>query len=625
MKILTIHSDFIEVEPKKKAIKDAEEVEKEKKRIEECLVVFSAVEAGDEGNQEEVSEKTVGEIAKVASEVKTKRIVLYPFVHLTSKPSKPAVAISVLDDVTKLLSKQGFEVYKAPFGWYKAFNLKCKGHPLAELSREIRLGDVKGEESRALKAERKLSSHWFILDTDGKMHELSMKDGKVSGYEFEGNAKLEKLAAYEMAKSRLVKMEPPHVQIMKKLELVDYEEGSDPGNLRFLPKGKLIKSLLEDWISESMGNYGAMEVETPIMYDYEHPALKNYLQRFPARQYVVQSPNKRLFLRFSACFGQFLLAKDATISYKDMPVRVYELAKSFRAEKRGELTGLRRLRAFTMPDCHALCIDFKQAREELLKRFELARNIESGIGFGVPDDFELAIRVVKSFFEENEDYVKGLVKRWGKPALIELWDKQFFYFVMKHEWNFVDALGKASALTTDQIDVENAERYGLSFVNKAGKKEHPLILHFSPGAVERIMYALLEKAHMQQEKGIKPSLPVWLCPTQVRICPVSEGYLKPAVKLLKKIKSAGIRVDIDDRELTIGKKVRDAEKEWIPFILVFGEKEKNGSLSVRTRNGSQEKYSVEGLVDKIKHETKDMPFRQLPLPETLSRRPVFIG
>jgi len=131
---------------------------------------------------------------------------------------------------------------------------------------------------------------------------------------------------------------PAHVKLMRKLELVDYEPGSDAGNMRYYPNGRLIKSLLEQYVTKKVIEYGAIELETPIMYDYGHAALKEYLNRFPARHYIVRSDDKDFFLRFSADFGQFLLIHDATISYKQLPFRFYELTRySFRREKSGEV------------------------------------------------------------------------------------------------------------------------------------------------------------------------------------------------------------------------------------------------------------------------------------------------
>ena len=134
MKILLVHSDFIEYEAKKKAIESAEQLVHEKERIEECLVVFTAAEAGDD---QTVVAKTVKEIENVAVQVKAHRIVIYPFVHLSSSPAKPSAALDLVKQIAEGLQGK-YEVHRAPFGWYKGFDIKCKGHPLSELSREIR-------------------------------------------------------------------------------------------------------------------------------------------------------------------------------------------------------------------------------------------------------------------------------------------------------------------------------------------------------------------------------------------------------------------------------------------------------------------------------------------------------
>ena len=625
MKLLLIHSDFLEFEPKEKAIKDAPDIEKELKRVDDCLVVFTSVEKCDEKDPKQIVSNSIAEIQKIANQVKTKKIVIYPWVHLTSEPATPTHAIKILEEMKNGL-KPSYSIYLSPFGWYKSFTIKCKGHPLSELSRDIKADKV--EVSTALKKEEKLKSNWFILEPNGTMNKIEIKDGKIEGFNFSEQKKLKKLAKYEMKKSRVVKKEPPHIKLMKKLELVDYEPGSDPGNLRYYPKGKMIKALLEEWVTQKTLEYGAMEVESPIMYDYEHPSLKKYLHRFPARQYTIQTPNKKVFLRFAACFGQFLMMHDANVSYRDLPVRLYEITKySFRVEQRGELAGLRRLRAFTMPDCHAFCKDIEQAKGEMIKRFELADKIQSGVGLG-REDFELAIRTVKSFWDENKDYIIALVKKWGKPALVEIWDSQFFYFVLKYEWNFIDALDKAACLTTDQIDVENGERYDLRFTDADNKQKHPIILHLSPsGAVERVMYALLERAYMKQKNGENPVLPLWLSPTQVRLCPVSDEFTDYAKEIANKIEKKKIRVDVDDRAESVQKKIRDAEMEWIPYIVVIGEKEKkSGKLAVRFREtGKVENMKEDELIKFIREQIKDKPYRPLPLPKLLSKRPVFRG
>lgn len=625
LKILTIHSDFIEFETKQKAVAMAEEPRKQ--RIDECLVVFIAVEKGDEKNPKQVSENLASESAKIAREVKADKIVLYPYVHLTNNPASSATALKILKDA-ELRLKENFSVVRAPFGWYKAFTIKCKGHPLSELSREFGPERVEELVSEALKEEEKVISRWYILEPSGKMNEIKIngdKNGKLVGFDFSKHENLEKFARYELAKVRAVSEEPPHAKLMRKLEIADYEEGSDPGNLRFYPKGKLIKSLLENWVTQRVVDYGAMEVETPLMYDFEHPALMDYLERFPARQYVVESFKKKFFLRFSACFGQFLMTTQANISYKDLPLKMYELTRSFRLEKAGELVALRRLRSFTMPDMHTLCKDLEQAKNEYENQFKFCMNFMDDLNF----DYEAAIRFTRDFYEKNKEFILSLVKILKKPVLIEEWDRRYAYFIVKFEFNIIDSMDKASALSTVQIDVENAERYGIQFMDKDNKKKYPILLHDSPsGGIERVIYALLEKAYIDQRERKNPKLPFWLAPIQVRICPVSDKYNKDAEAVAKKLDF--VRIDIDDRSESVQKKIRDAEIEWIPVVIVFGEKEKSGKLTVRLRGeklGTSElkKMDLKEIVKYLEDKIKGYPFKKLPLPKLLSKRPIFVG
>jgi len=624
VRMLLIHSDYLEYEVKDKALSKPEEIGEElrKGKMEEVLAVFTSVEKVDEQNPDEIVEKAVKEIKNVASQVKAQNVFVYPFAHLSSELASPDAALSILKKLEEKLKEEGFNVKRAPFGYYKAFKLSCKGHPLAELSRTIIPEEAKKEEvPEALKKEEELVSYWYILTPEGELIE-------VDKFDFTGHENLKKFANYEIAKSRIVTEEPPHVKIMLDQELVDYEEGSDPGNLRYYPKGRLIKSLLEQYVTEKVIEYGAMEVETPIMYDFEHPALKKYLNRFPARQYIVYSGDKKFFLRFAACFGQFLIKKDSTISYRHLPLRMYELTRySFRREKRGELSGLRRLRAFTMPDMHTVAKDIEQAKEEFKKQYKLSMEVLKGVGLS-PEDYEVAIRFTEDFWNENKDFIVELAKIIGKPVLIEMWKQRFFYFILKFEFNFVDNLDKAAALSTVQIDVENAQRFGITYYDEDGLEKHPLLLHCSPsGAIERVMYAMLEKQAKLTKKGKKAMYPLWLSPIQVRVIPISGQYLDYALYVAGKLEGAKIRVDVDDRNERLNKKIREAEKEWIPYIIVVGESEKRQNIvSVRKReDGKQYEMQLEDLIKEIKQRTEGFPYKPRPLPLLLSKRPKFRG
>ena len=612
MRILQLHSSFIEYEPIEKEIASAEETEKKKVRLEDIVVVFVAVESDDD---ESVAKTAVDEIKKSLLNLKCNRLLIYPYAHLSSNLASPSTALSLIKSMESL-AKDGIEVHRAPFGWTKAFSISVKGHPLAEHSSAISKQTVKEKVSEALKAEEKLVSYWYIIDPDGKLT-------PVDKYNFAGKKNLEILAKYEAVKKRAVDEQPPHVRLMKKLAIADYEPASDSGNMRFYPNGRLIKSLIEQYVTKKVMEYGGIEVETPIMYDAKHPSMESYVNRFPARQYSISSDGRELFLRFAACFGQFLMAKDFQMSYKQLPVKLYELTRySFRREKSGELVGLRRLRAFTMPDCHAMCRDVEQAKQEALKRFKLSIDVINGLGLTI-DDIEMAIRFTDEFYNSNKEFVNELIGMLGKPALVEKWNERFFYFIMKWEFNFVDNLDKASALSTDQIDVENGARYNIFFVDEDGTKKNPIILHNSPsGAVERVIYALLEKAARVQKADGTPILPLWLSPTQIRVLPVSQEYLQYCEKLVEQLESNQIRVDLDDRDETLGKRIREAETEWVPYILVIGEKEvKGGKISVRDRAaGKVRETTVQELIDEIGNKNRDKPFMPLNMPKFLSKR-----
>jgi len=618
MRILQLHSDFIEYQPIRKEIAGAEEAEKSSKRLEDLVVLFTAVEKGDD---QQTAVRAMDEVKESLERLGASRLLIYPYAHLSSDLAPPVEALAVLKAMERRGAELAVETHRAPFGWNKSFTVSVKGHPLAEQSRIIAPGErVRRERvSKAVGSEKELKSEWYVLKPGGELT-------PVRDFDFTAHEGLKRFADYEIQKVRAVQQTPPHVTLMKRLEISDYEPGSDLGNLRWLAKGRLMKSLLERYVTQKVSEYGAMEIETPIMYDMQHPSLASYLNKFPARQYTVQSEDKEFFLRFAACFGQFLVVHDMQISYKQLPLRVYELTRySFRRELSGELVGLRRLRAFTMPDVHAFCRDLDQAKEEAIRRMTLSIEVLEGMGI-TKQDYEIGIRFTEQFYKENKDFINSLLSVADKPALVEMWGERFFYFVEKWEFNFVDNLNKASALSTDQIDIENAERYGITYTDEKGNSRYPIILHCSPsGAIERDVYALLEKAYSEQKRGRKPMFPLWLAPVQVRIVPVSDKYVEEATKLVETLEKENVRVDLDDRPESVEKKVRQAETEWINYVVVFGEKEaKSQVLAVRDRkNGTIRELNLHELAREIREQIAGKPCAPLPLPKFLSQRPSF--
>ena len=604
MRILLIHSDYLNYNVKNKT-PVAEEIEDAKKQgaFDESLVVFTAVEKDDENNPQGIVKNLVKEVIKTNDQVKAENIVLYPYAHLSSSLSSPKVAVQVLKDAEEALDAEGLNVKRVPFGWYKAFEISCKGHPLSELSRTITAEEEDEEE-----VEKKPSS-WSILDGD--------KIIDVDDFKFE-NDQLEKLVSYELGTGASDAGEPPHVKLMREKELCDYESASDVGNLKWFPKGRLVRDLLADYVYNLVVDQGAMPIETPIFYDLDNEAINVHAAKFGERQYRTDT-KKNLMLRFACCFGAFRVMADPFITWKNLPAKLYELSTySFRFEKKGEVVGLKRLRAFTMPDFHSFCADMESTLEEFSKQTDMC--IQTGVDLDV--NYEIIFRATKDFYDENKDWMYSIGKKIGKPVLLEILPERKHYWSCKIDFAAIDYLGRPIENPTVQIDVESGKRFDITYLGEDGKEHYPTILHCSPtGSIERVICSLLEKTAIELDEKA-PMLPTWLSPIEVRIITVGEDHKDFANELYDKINAENIRVDVDDRDESVGKKIRNAATEWIPYIFVVGDNEKeSGVFSVTVREtGEKVDMTVDELIKEVLDKTKGMPYRGLPLPKDISTR-----
>lgn len=604
MRILLIHSDYLNYNVKNKT-PVAEEIEDAKKQgaFDESLVVFTAVEKDDENNPQGIVKNLVKEVIKTNDQVKAENIVLYPYAHLSSSLSSPKVAVQVLKDAEEALDAEGLNVKRVPFGWYKAFEISCKGHPLSELSRTITAEEEDEEE-----VEKKPSS-WSILDGD--------KIIDIDDFKFE-NDQLEKLVSYELGTGASDAGEPPHVKLMREKELCDYESASDVGNLKWFPKGRLVRDLLADYVYNLVVDQGAMPIETPIFYDLDNEAINVHAAKFGERQYRTDT-KKNLMLRFACCFGAFRVMADPFITWKNLPAKLYELSTySFRFEKKGEVVGLKRLRAFTMPDFHSFCADMESTLEEFSKQTDMC--IQTGVDLDV--NYEIIFRATKDFYDENKDWMYSIGKKIGKPVLLEILPERKHYWSCKIDFAAIDYLGRPIENPTVQIDVESGKRFDITYLGEDGKEHYPTILHCSPtGSIERVICSLLEKTAIELDEKA-PMLPTWLSPIEVRIITVGEDHKDFANELYDKINAENIRVDVDDRDESVGKKIRNAATEWIPYIFVVGDNEKeSGVFSVAVREtGEKVDMTVDELIKEVLDKTKGMPYRGLPLPKDISTR-----
>lgn len=621
MKLLLIHADKFNFRITDR-LPISEEISSENKKREfnESLVVFVAVEKEDGININQISSKAVNEIKQLIAKINVSQIIIYPYAHLSHNLATPSVAIEVLETMKKLLNE--YNVFRAPFGWYKAFDISCKGHPLSELSKEITL-DKKEIKETTTREEvvKEISRKLFILTPDGKEFPIEIDNIDKSEILNKFHS-LKQIVIFEEVKGKQG-ITPPSIWAMKKLELVDYEEASDSGHLRFYPKGQLMLKLLEDWAEEiAVKRLNCMQIETPLIYNWNRPEIRSQGESFHERHYLVTVPHessKEFVLRFAGDFGLFSMVKDMQLSYRHLPLRLYEYSKSFRYEKSGEVAGLRRLRGFSMPDIHSFCADIHQGWLEYQNLYKNYCDLAEATGV----EYAIAFRIVEDFYKKYKHNILNLLNYSNKPALIEVLSKMKHYWAVKHEFQGIDSVNGTCQVSTVQLDVEDAERYGITFVNEKGKKQGCIICHSSIGSLERWLYLILEKALKMEV----PQIPVWLAPTQVRIIPVSDEFIEFSINLAEQLNERKIRTDIDDRKETVSKRIMWAEEEWIPYILVVGKKEIESNKFITRIKGEkiQKTFFVDELVQEINLKTKDKPFRPLSFPLLLSKRPIFVG
>ncbi len=546
MKILTIHADFIEFESKKKALKTAEEGIKEgKHRVEECLVVFTAVEKKDENNLKAVTEKYVQEIKNIAQQVNAKKIVLYPYAHLSSSLSNPQFAENLLKDAEKLLAEK-FSVTRAPFGWYKSFTLSCKGHPLSELSRE------------------------FSAEGKGKVEEKELTEQEIKNL-------LNQISRSRLDTSKL--KENDHRIIGKNLDLWSFNEVA-PGMVFWHNKGLLIKNLLIDYWREIHRRNGYQEISTPQIMDKKLWLLSGHWVKFKENMFLTEYEKRDFSVKPMNCPGGMLVYKSSSKSYKDLPLRVGELGIVHRQELSGVLAGLFRVIQFTQDDAHIFCTE-EQVEAEVGNIIDLIKEMFAVFDLTL-DHIELSTRPEKRVGSDKswdlaESALEKVLKHRKTAYKINKGEGAFYG--PKIDFHLKDSLGRTWQCSTIQLDMAMPERFDLEYADKEGKAKRPIMLH-------RVIYGSIERFIGVVTEHLNGHFPLWLSPVQVKVLTVTDRNIPFAAKIMDRLKDAGIRVELDDRTETIGKKVRDAQLEKVNYMVTIGDKEvEKKNLAVRSRDG----------------------------------------
>jgi len=612
MRMLLIHADHFEYRVLEKAIDRPEQVSDSEKTAttENALVSFCTVEKADEKNPKNVARNAVNSIQEVADWVKTKRIVIYPYAHLSSSLASRDLAIQILKSIETDLALKEYNVTRSPFGWYKSFKIECKGHPLSELSRSI---TSEGEPPK----ESQVKVEYAILDLDGEVHD-------PKAYVFKpGEDDLKMLVEKEAFKTGLIGGKPRFLDYCRKFGL-EWEPYSDVGHMRYEPEANVMFELVADysWTVANSLDMPIFAVRGTNMFDLSVKPVKEHAELFGARLYQVNIDEKSYVLRYAACHQQFAMLKDWTISYRHLPFGTFEVADSYRLEQSGELLLCFRVRKLHMPDLHIFCRDVEEAKIAAMKTH---RKIYEEIG-KLGRDYVSIYNTTKSFYEQNKVFFEELLAVERKPVLLSFVPESVYYWVINVEYTIIDELGRPREIATFQIDIGNAKRFDISYTDTDGRKQHPPVIHTALiGTVERYIFAALDTAVKLEKDGKVPRLPLWLTPVQVRLIPVNSSLIQYANNLMSEIEEANIRVDLDDRSESLAKRIRDAEMNWVPYIAVIGQKEvETRLLNVRKREtGEQTSVSTVDMIREIAERTKGYPHTRLKMPRLLSQRPVY--
>lgn len=559
MRIITLHCDYIRFKPLKKAIKDPEELkDKAGKEIKECLVVLTAVEKGD---NDETVKQLLEAIKKTSSEVKTKSIVLYPYAHLSSNLAPPSTALEYLAEAEHALSQEGFSVVRAPFGYYKEFELKVKGHPLSELSKEFRTGEL------------------TIEPNVPKSAAMLIKEEKIDPEKL-----LREISRTKLDTSKLKNND--HRILGQKLDLFSFNEVA-PGMVFWHNNGLIIYNELINFWREIHRKSGYQEISTPQILDKRLWLLSGHWEKYKENIFISSYEDRTFAVKPMNCPGGLLVYKSKPRSYKDLPLRMGELGIVHRQELSGVLAGLFRVIKFTQDDAHIFCKE-DQLEDEIEGIMSLINEVYSRFGFTY--HVELSTRPEKRIGDEKlwdkaENILESVLKKKKMKYQINKGDGAFYG--PKIDFHIKDSLGRTWQCATIQLDFAMPERFQLEYTDSDNTQKRPVMLHrVIFGSLERFIGILLEH--------LKGNLPVWLSPVQVRLINFTDRNTSATEKIARELREAvpGIRLDTDLRNTTVSDKVRDAEMQHIPYTLVIGDKEEQAkTLAVRER-GQKPKFGI---------------------------------
>ena len=378
-----------------------------------------------------------------------------------------------------------------------------------------------------------------------------------------------------------------------------------------LPKGARVLQILQRFVEDEEERRGYLLTKTPFMAKSDLYKISGHWQNYRDGMFIIGDPEKAdevevLALRPMTCPFQFQPYLTKTRSYRDLPIRYAETSTLFRNEASGEMHGLIRVRQFTISEGHIVCLP-EQLEEEFKGSLDLAQYMLRVLG--LEDD--VSYRFSKWDPAETDKFI-GSADVWDRvqetmQGILDNMDLEYAvgigeaaFYGPKLDIQIKNVFGKEDTLITIQIDFQLAERFGMEYVDREGRKQYPYVIHrTSIGCYERTLALLIEK--------YAGALPLWIAPEQARILPISEKHQATAMALAGRMRSLGLRVEVDNRDEKIGKKIREAQMEKLQYMLIMGDKEiEDNTISVRSRReGELGAMPVDQLIDRLQRETAE--------------------
>ena len=400
-----------------------------------------------------------------------------------------------------------------------------------------------------------------------------------------------------------------HRKLGKELGLFMMKE-EGPGFPFFLPKGMVLKNQLLDYWREIHHKAGYVEISTPIMLNRQLWETSGHWDHYKDNMYTTVIDEEDFAIKPMNCPGGILVYQSEPRSYRDLPLRMGELGLVHRHEKSGQLHGLMRVRCFTQDDAHIFMMP-EQIRDEIKGVAKLIDEVYSLFGFKY--HVELSTRPENSMgtdedWEMATDALRGALDDLGLDYVVNEGDGAFYG--PKIDFHLEDSIGRTWQCGTIQLDFQLPLRFGCEYTGADGEKHQPIMIHrVAFGSIERFIGILIEH--------FAGAFPTWLAPVQVKVLPISDKYMDYANKVLEELNNAGIRAEVDTRAEKIGYKIREAQMQKIPYMLVVGAKEEEeGLVSVRSRfEGDEGQKMLSDFIAAIKMEIKARTVREVKTKE----------